>query len=529
MSMMLDSYRRPKIPILLSIATLAWVGCSRPSDPGSEVLIYGGEPVATNDWQAVVAIVRRGSEGTYFVECSGTLFSPKHVVTAGHCLDQPDLINNIPSAIDTLGIYIGSGNEGGQVTEALPVKSVIVHDSLRLHPSGNSDIAIIELVDEVSGVTPAKLLASIDLFQELMQPPPLAKLIGFGRRDDGGQGRKFMADASIRSIGAWESVAGADGKDSCDGDSGGPAFVQNQTGQWLQYGIVSRSWTFECGKGGYMTNLAPHSCWIEKHTGVKLAGTGTQCSPFDKIYGARELSALKFEQVCSGKLANRFQRESVRRLKHHFGTTSCLDLKSILTEDTLKLDDLLLRDLSPLAPFSQVHSLNLSGNLVTSPEVLNRFVGLKQLHIEANDIQNPAAALAPLLAGGTRITGLHSQLNNFAQTNFAALCGIEDLPEQTKKTIKSIFAKTMAEDCNKANSRLLMIKTLRLNGRGLTDLTPLANLPTIVSLDISDNPVSDLSPLAGLENMRTLTIKNTQVTDLSVLDILVGQGLTIKQ
>lgn len=519
-----------KLMIIFAILFgVASTGCNRPNDSSSEVLIYGGLPVSSDEWHSVVAITRRDAEGSHFIECTGTLFSPKHIVTAGHCLDQPDLIANVPDAIATLGIYLGSGSEGGKVTEVLPVKSVAVHGSLRLHPSGNSDIAIIELVDPVTTVTPAKLLASIDLFQDLMSTKPEGKLLGFGRREDGGHGLKFMADAKIRDVEAWESIAGADGKDSCTGDSGGPSFVANPKGQWLQYGIVSRSWTFECGKGGFMTNLAPHACWIEKQSGISLSGTATQCRSFNVTYSDRELSAMNFGQICAGKSSNRFQKETIRRLKRHFKTESCLELKSFLSEKTLKLDDLLLRDLSPLAPFRQIESLALTGNLVTHAEVLNQLTNLKSLNIETNDIQDPAGALAPLVTAGTRISGLHSQLNNYAKTTFAALCGKADLPAETQKTMKSIFAKTMAENCSVANSRLLMIKTLRLSDRNLSDLTPLENLPSVVSLDLSGNPVADLTSLAGLENMRFLNIENTLITDLSPLDHLVSQGLEIKR
>lgn len=514
--------------ILTFLFGMALSSCGPATEP-SHVLIYGGEPVSSNDWQSIVAITTRSADGSSYIECTGTLFAPRYVLTAGHCLDKPDLINNVPDAIAKLGIYIGSGNEGGKISEVLSVKSVTVHSDLRLHPAGNSDIAIIELTDAVTSVTPAHLLASIDLFQEVMGGKPEAKLLGFGRRDDGGHGLKFMTDAGIRDVRAWESIAGLDGKDSCEGDSGGPAFIQNKKGQWLQYGIISRSWTFDCGKGGFMTNLAPHACWIERTTGVSLDGTSTQCQTFDLTYGDVYLSALKFEPLCSGKSANRFQRETISRLKRRFKTTDCGELASILSEDTLKLDDLLLRDLSPLSPFNQVRKLALSGNLLSSTEVLNRFIALDDLAIEANNIEDPAAALAPLLATGTRITGMRSQLGNYASTAFAGLCGRPDLPAETLKTIKSIFAKTMASDCAVANSRLLMIKTLRLNERNLSDLSPLEYLPGIVNLDLSDNPITDVSALAGLENMRMLTIKNTQIIDLAPLDHLVSQGLVVQQ
>ena len=121
------------------------------------------------------------------------------------------------------------------------------------------------------------------------------------------------------------------------------------------------------------------------------------------------------------------------------------------------------------------------------------------------------------------------QKHNYAQTTFLELCKKADLDPEPKMTVKAIFAKTMAEDCETANARLLSIKSLSLSERGLTDLTPLAGLPKLMNLDISKNPVSELSPLANLEQLKSLNIIDTQVTDVSILAKQQGRGLTIKQ
>jgi internalin A len=106
---------------------------------------------------------------------------------------------------------------------------------------------------------------------------------------------------------------------------------------------------------------------------------------------------------------------------------------------------------------------------------------------------------------------------------------ISDLDTERKKTIKAVFAKTMAEDCETANSRLLTIRTLSLSERNLTDLTPLAGLPKLSSLDISKNPITDISPLADIEQLKSLNITDTEVTDVSALAKLKDRGLLIKQ
>jgi Leucine-rich repeat (LRR) protein len=59
------------------------------------------------------------------------------------------------------------------------------------------------------------------------------------------------------------------------------------------------------------------------------------------------------------------------------------------------------------------------------------------------------------------------------------------------------------------------IKVLNLNDTGVTDLTPLAQLP-LTDLNLDRTPVRDLSPL-GVLSLHSLSLRDTQVTDLSVL------------
>lgn len=51
----------------------------------------------------------------------------------------------------------------------------------------------------------------------------------------------------------------------------------------------------------------------------------------------------------------------------------------------------------------------------------------------------------------------------------------------------------------------------------VSDLTPLAGLTKLQKLNLSDNEVSDISPLAGLSELTTLGLANNRVSDLSPL------------
>ena len=61
------------------------------------------------------------------------------------------------------------------------------------------------------------------------------------------------------------------------------------------------------------------------------------------------------------------------------------------------------------------------------------------------------------------------------------------------------------------------VSTLKLRSAQVSDLTPLANLTKLQSLDLEDTQVSDLAPLANLTKLRSLDLEDTQVSDLAPL------------
>lgn len=521
------------IRLVALILIIGTASCSEANDPSSsDIMIYGGDEVPANEWMHVAAVTSERSNGTHEIICSATLISDRHLLTAGHCLDSFIQARDRESALARLRVYFGPGEEGGILpadSAVLNLTTAFVHPALRLHPGGNADIAVLTLNAPVRSIRPIPIIASYDKFLQQVEEGSVVKLIGFGRRDDHGLGRKFLADSTARQISAWESFAGKDGRDSCTGDSGGPGYIANSSGRWVQYAVVSRGSSFQCGNGGIMTHIAPHACWISEVTGLKFAGTSTQCAQAPS-YTQKQLAAIDFAHVCrSGKGTNRFQRETINRLKFRFKTNDCKALATELSASTINLDNLLLRDLSPIAPFTNVEQLSLVNNLARTPEVLLQYPALKSLAIAGNNFANPAQELAALTQRNVRITGLTAQIDTYANTAFLALCNDASAADDVKQTIKGIKARTMTDDCANANSRLLMMTTLSLSDRGLTNLAPLAGLPHLKSLDLSNNPISDLSPLAGLDHLKSLNVSGTNVSDFSPLALLIDAGLVIKQ
>jgi len=67
------------------------------------------------------------------------------------------------------------------------------------------------------------------------------------------------------------------------------------------------------------------------------------------------------------------------------------------------------------------------------------------------------------------------------------------------------------------------LKSLTLyNGNQPLDLTPLSGLVNLEALTLRNNKITDLTPLAGMSNLRYLDLEGNQITDVSPLAGLTG-------
>jgi hypothetical protein len=218
--------------------------------------VVGG--IATSDYRDCVAI---GSPDAWC--CTGTLVAPNVVVTAGHC--HGDCSDRV---------FVGDNVEEPESGTIIEVADAVRHpdyDDDRL----SNDLSVLVLAKDTE-VQPRPLAD-----EGVLEAAGSVRLAGYGNTDVdsmGGYGIRRMVDVPLASndpkYGAdvdKEFVAGAPflDRDSCNGDSGGPAYVQSGE-SWYLVGATSRatdSAIRRCGDGGIYTRVAVYQEWVRSIPG----------------------------------------------------------------------------------------------------------------------------------------------------------------------------------------------------------------------------------------------------------------------
>ncbi|XP_048514854.1 uncharacterized protein LOC105687940 isoform X3 [Athalia rosae] len=246
------------------------------------VYVDGDSEFGEYPWQ--VAILKKDPSESVYV-CGGTLISPRHILTAAHCIKTH-------SGRD-LRARLGEWDVNHDV-EFFPyierdIVSVVVHPEFYAGTLYN-DIAILKLDHDIDfernpHISPACLPNKHDDFNGVR-----CWTTGWGK-DAFGDFGKYQnilkeVDVPVISNGVCENqmrktrlgysfnlhpgficAGGEEGKDACKGDGGGPMVCERQ-GRWQLAGVVS--WGIGCGQAGVpgvYARVSHYLDWIRQVTG----------------------------------------------------------------------------------------------------------------------------------------------------------------------------------------------------------------------------------------------------------------------
>ena len=267
--------------VIIALSEPCQCGCPA-INPQLTTRIVNGEAAVLNSWPWQLLLVNFSFEGRPRFYCGATLITPKHVLTAAHCVFglSPRYVGVIPR------VHIYNTSTWSRNT-AYMAERIYTHESFddRL---GNNDIAVIRLrtpipIDDY--VSPI-CLAPSDMRDHKLIPGEELIAIGWGSLESVNRSKpnvlqqvrlQFVPQthplcAPLVGIGdsarPGQICAGFPPKAVCFGDSGGPLLrsIVHPNGQtyWQQVGIMS--WTVDCGhQTNYpdvYTHVSYYHSWI---------------------------------------------------------------------------------------------------------------------------------------------------------------------------------------------------------------------------------------------------------------------------
>jgi MYXO-CTERM domain-containing protein len=212
-------------PFALCLGLALSAGCAQPlEDDGVEVgdtsqEIVGG--VATTEHPAVAFLYSEFSDRDDAQLCSGTLITPRVILTAAHCVEFP---NGAPEQyLAYFGTNVTVETDTGAI-DTIPITAYEFHPQWNIdNLEAGNDIGLVALQRPIQGVVP------IDINREPLENHigEDVQLVGWGRTSGEGEDFGVKREATTTLTAAEDLLIqyGSAAANTCQGDSGGPNFM----------------------------------------------------------------------------------------------------------------------------------------------------------------------------------------------------------------------------------------------------------------------------------------------------------------
>ncbi|XP_066297658.1 mannan-binding lectin serine protease 1-like isoform X1 [Branchiostoma lanceolatum] len=240
--------------------------CGESSFPSRDRIVGGG-PSKKGAWPWQALVIHQGAPRIRKPFCGGALVDEKWILTAAHCVGENDIL---PTGYLNVSLGLHNRKEPDDNVVFLEVKKVVRHPDWN-KDTFDSDIALLELKEEVKltdYIRPVCLQRKArERSAQDVQEGRAGVVTGWGRTSNVfGSEPGTLQEVEVPVVDQEECVSAYEGdypvtgnmmcaglrvggKDSCDGDSGGPLLFQDpDTTRFYVAGIVSWGQPGECGR-----------------------------------------------------------------------------------------------------------------------------------------------------------------------------------------------------------------------------------------------------------------------------------------